>query len=198
MNKIVRIAFAFVVVALIYYSMEGGKSDDHEKSVLAERAKKEDYLRTGSESPFVKSGKEMGALSYFPIHEAYKVTARVEFVETRQMVRLGNSDGSVTNYLKYAWLHFKLHDQEQKLVVLKPQFGVGYFLAFTDATSAESTYGGGRYLDIGEIKGDRHTLDFNMAYNPYCAYSAEFSCPLPPRENALTVKVEAGEKDYGK
>lgn len=198
MNKLVRIVFAFVVVALIYYSMEGGKSDDYEKTVQAERAKKEDYLRTGSESPFVKSGEPMGELSYFPIDPAYKVNARVERIETRQVVRLGNSDGSVTNYLKYARLHFQLHGTDAQLIVLKPQFGVGYFLAFTDATSADDTYGGGRYLDIGEIKGDRHTLDFNLAYNPYCAYSADFQCPLPPKENSLAVKVEAGEKNYGK
>jgi hypothetical protein len=198
MNKLFRIVFAFVVVALVYYSMEGDKAKDHEKYVRAERAKKEDYLRTGSESPFVKAGKKMDTLRYFPIDKSYQVTTRVELVETRQPVRLGNSDGTVTNYLRYAWLHFKLHDQEHKLVVLKQQFGVGYFLAFTDGTSGETTYGGGRYLDIGEIKGDRYTLDFNLAYNPYCAYSSEYTCPLPPKENSLSVQIAAGEMDYGK
>jgi uncharacterized protein (DUF1684 family) len=73
------------------------------------------------------------------------------------------------------------------------------FLAFGDATSARETYGGGRYLDITKTPGSTTiTLDFNQAYNPYCAYDDTYSCPLPPAENLLTVAIKAGEKNYHK
>jgi uncharacterized protein (DUF1684 family) len=71
------------------------------------------------------------------------------------------------------------------------------FLAFADATSANETYGAGRYLDLKKVPGATTvTLDFNKAYNPYCAYSDKFSCPFPPKENVLKVAVRAGEKSY--
>jgi uncharacterized protein (DUF1684 family) len=71
------------------------------------------------------------------------------------------------------------------------------FLAFGDGTSAEETYGAGRYLDIDKTQGSNTiTLDFNKAYNPYCAYSEKFSCPLPPAENLLVIPIPAGEKSY--
>ncbi|MEM7297260.1 MAG: DUF1684 domain-containing protein, partial [Bacteroidota bacterium] len=67
---------------------------------------------------------------------------------------------------------------------------------FGDETSGETTYGAGRYLDLEIGKSDQVVIDFNKAYNPYCAYFPDFTCPLPPRENLLTVVIEAGEKDY--
>jgi uncharacterized protein len=71
------------------------------------------------------------------------------------------------------------------------------FLAFADATSANETYGAGRYLDLKKVPGATSILlDFNQAYNPYCAYSDGFSCPFPPKENILTIAINAGEKKY--
>jgi hypothetical protein len=71
------------------------------------------------------------------------------------------------------------------------------FLAFGDETSARETYGAGRYLDVKKVPGSSTiTLDFNLAYNPYCAYSDGFSCPLPPKENLLSIAINAGEKTY--
>lgn len=198
MKKLKYVLIAAAIGVFLYFTFPSGNSEAHKDSVLAERANKEEYLRVNSESPFVKDNMEMRDLSYFPIDAKYKVTAKVERIDKRQQVMVANSDGSATSYLKYAWLHFRLNDEDLKLVVLKRQFGVGYFLGFTDLTSGEDSYGGGRYLDIAEIKGDRVTLDFNLAYNPYCAYSASFQCPFPPKENHLDVDVEAGEKDYRK
>lgn len=198
MKKLKYVLIAGALLAFIYFTIPKGDSREHEKFVLAERQKKEDFLRQNSESPFVKSEKEMGTLSYFPIDAKYKVTAKVERIEKRELVMVANSDGSPSRYLKYAWLYFTIEGRDLKLLVLKQQFGVGYFLGFTDLTSGEKSYGGGRYLDITGIKGDRITLDFNLAYNPYCAYAVNFQCPFPPKENHLPVAMEAGEMDYGK
>ena len=73
-----------------------------------------------------------------------------------------------------------------------------FFLAFADSTSGKDTYGGGRYLNVRQDGKNSITIDFNLAYNPYCAYNPDFACPLPPKENVLTIAIEAGEKNYGK
>jgi hypothetical protein len=70
------------------------------------------------------------------------------------------------------------------------------FVPFTDLTSGDGSYGGGRYIDVKISKGDSIILDFNKTYNPYCAYIANYSCPIPPKENDLLVRIEAGIKEF--
>ena len=72
----------------------------------------------------------------------------------------------------------------------------GYFLPFRDSTSGKTTYGAGRYIDLEPNPDGSVTIDFNMAYNPYCAYNDSYSCPLPPVENWLQIPIEAGELDW--
>jgi uncharacterized protein (DUF1684 family) len=74
------------------------------------------------------------------------------------------------------------------------------FVPFGDATSGFTSYGGGRYMDfrLQDIKNNQLIIDFNKAYNPYCAYTTGYNCPIPPKENLLTVAIPAGEKNYGK
>lgn len=197
MKKIIYALLAIILLVIGYYSVSSGEnSEDYQSDVLAERKKKENFLKSSQESPFVMAGIEMQPLDHYPIDPKYRVTASVEKIETRQFMMIRNSDGTNLRYLKYAWLYFKIDEKPQKLLVLKPVFGLGLFLGFADETSGETTYGGGRYLDLEQIKGDRLTLDFNLAYNPYCAYFSNYNCPLPPKENILKVAISAGEKDY--
>ena len=77
-----------------------------------------------------------------------------------------------------------------------PEYIDYLFLPFTDLTSGDGSYGGGRFLDTTIPKGDTIVLDFNKAYNPYCAYNSAYSCPIPPKENDLLVRVEAGVKAF--
>jgi len=199
MKKPIYLIVPIAIAALIYFTLSGGESaEEFEASVLVHRAEKEDYLRTNSGSPFVQEGIEAGDFSYFPIDKKYKVTAKVEKILKRQILMIQNSDGSSQRYLKYAWLHFEINEIPQKLLVLKSMVDSSLFLGFADDTSGDTSYGGGRYLDVGELKSDRATLNFNLSYNPYCAYSPKFQCPFPPKENILAVKIEAGERDYGK
>ena len=197
MKKLIYALLALGLMAIGYYSFsDKGSADDYAVKVRAEREKKVDFLKNSSESPFAMAGLELHPLEYFPIDPKYKVTAKVEKIDTRQFVMIRNSDGTNLRYLKYAWLSFEMEDKSQRLLVLKPMFGLGLFLGFADETSGETTYGGGRYLDLDQIKGDRITLDFNLAYNPYCAYVPNYTCPLPPKENILKVPITAGEKMY--
>lgn len=199
MRKLSYVLVGIILAMIIYFSFSGrSNSDAYEKSVWAEREKKEKYLRSSSDSPFVLRNLEMGELFYFPIDPKYKVSARVDKLESRDYMMIRNSDGTTLRYLKYAWLSFELEGTSYKLLALKPMFGVGLFLGFADGTSGEESYGGGRYLDLEEIKGDRITIDFNLAYNPYCAYAANYTCPLPPKENVLGTDIVAGEMNYSK
>ena len=104
-------------------------------------------------------------------------------------------------YVKYGEVYFTVDGKEYKLNVYQsqqlsadPEYADYLFVPFTDLTNGKSTYGGGRYLDLHIPEGQTVLLDFNRAYNPYCAYNSRYSCPIPPAENDLEVSVEAGVK----
>ncbi|MFZ9045147.1 MAG: DUF1684 domain-containing protein [Cyclobacteriaceae bacterium] len=159
------------------------------------------YLQYNDESPFNRFDVPFQMPTYFSVDAEYRVNAKVERIEKRNYQIIGTSDEKTQRYLEFAWLHFKLKNRDHKLLVLKPigLADVGFFyLAFADDTSGGLTYGGGRYLDISIGKSDKVVLDFNLAYNPYCAYVSDFSCPLPPSENILETAILAGEKDFKK
>ena len=94
-------------------------------------------------------------------------------------------------------MRFDVEAQEVSLVLYDTGHP-GYFVPYRDATSGDETYGAGRYLDIDPNPDGTVTIDFNLAYNPLCAYSDAFSCPLPPVENWLAVPIRAGERDFTK
>lgn len=190
------------VVALIIYSLQGGKSAaDYQAFIDKDRKEKEDYLKSGEGSPFVKDNLPFEGLKYFPANEKFNVRAKLEIIEEKKVVLLGTSDGKEQKYLEYAYAVFDLDEVENRLLILEsmemgPQRGQ-LFLAFADETSGIETYGAGRYLDVKKIPAATSIdLDFNLAYNPYCAYSDSFSCPFPPKENILKVAILAGEKSY--
>lgn len=190
-----------VPAALITFWLGFGSGDTeaYEQQVLEEIENRKDYLRTSAESPFKVYDVPYRDPQYYPIDRSYRVNARVERIPGRSMIQLADSEGETQAYTRFAWLYFSLQGSEQKLLVLKPlgMGNVGYlFLAFADETSAVETYGAGRYLEVEIGKSDKTVLDFNLAYNPYCAYADGFTCPLPPPENLLTVPVRAGEMDF--
>lgn len=190
------------VVALIIYSLQGGKSAaDYQSFIEKERKEKEEYLKSGAGSPFVKDNIPFEELKYFPTNEKFNVRAKLELIEEKKVILLGTSDGQEQKYLEYAYAVFNLDDVENRLLILEsmemgPQRGQ-LFLAFADETSGIETYGAGRYLDVKKVPAATTIdLDFNLAYNPYCAYTDSFSCPFPPKENILKVAILAGEKSY--
>src|SRR4029077_12782195 len=115
--------------------------------------------------------------------------------------------GKTKRFFKYGLLSFSLHGSllhlfvyQSEALMKKEEMKEYLFVPFGDATSGFESYGGGRYIDlsISAIKKNRVILDFNKAYNPYCAYASGYNCPIPPLENLLTVPIVAGEKNYGK
>ena len=189
------------VAAILFYSILGSDSGDQTYALEVAEVRKErvNFLKSSEQSPFKLTGQKMYPISYYPIEKSYRVNARLERIQTIERINITNSDGTSDTYQKYAYALFELKNLPCELLILKPVgFGIPntFFTAFADETSGNQTYGGGRYLDLEIGKSDRITIDFNLAYNPYCAYVGDYSCPLPPPENVLSVAVEAGEKDY--
>lgn len=144
-------------------------------------------------------------LNYFETDNSFRLKAKLVREFNDQKINFETSSGKVKTYLRYGRLEFKLGGKSYSLVAYKSQplpqpdkYDDLLFIPFRDATSGKETYGAGRYLSIWIPKGtDRVLLDFNMAYNPSCAYGTDrFSCPIPPKENRLAVEVRAGEKNY--
>ncbi len=156
----------------------------------------------------VVTGKDRALLQFFPIDPGFRVTARFEKLEDAPWFNMETSGAVKKIFRVYGFLHFSLHDTLCKLSVYQSKQLMGsseyadyLFLPFTDKTSGESTYDNGRYIDltIPELEAVTYLLDFNKAYNPYCAYiSNKYNCPVPPKENDLPVAVRAGEKTFGK
>ena len=158
------------------------------------------------ESPLdEKDRKEFTGLNFYPVDPDYIVKA--EFVRTpaEAPFAMKTSTERLPIYVKYGELYFKLNGKELKLNVYQnqelvedPEYFDYLFLPFTDKTNGNSTYGGGRYLDLRIPDSKEVVLDFNKAYNPYCAYSGKYSCPVPPEENDLDVEIFAGVKSFDK
>ncbi len=110
-------------------------------------------------------------------------------------VRVQTSDGQERVYHRAGTARFSVNGVEVASTLYDTGHS-GYFIPFRDATSGKTTYGAGRYLDIEPNDDGTVTIDFNLAYNPYCAYNEAYSCPLPPVENWLSVPIAAGEKDF--
>lgn len=190
------------VVAIAFYAFKGTESDaEYTKKILNERTERERYMTSSAASPFANSATEFKGLSYYPPNEKYRVMATLTPVDVKKVRTLDTNDGDEIKFQEYAYATFELDGHKNRLLILEvmemgPSHGT-LFLAFGDKTSAEETYGAGRYLDVKKAPGS-HTieLDFNLAYNPYCAYIDHYSCPFPPSENLLPIPIKAGEKKY--
>lgn len=141
-------------------------------------------------------------LAYFEPNEALIIETAVErFPSTEPMIEMETSTGDVRPYRRWGRITFEVDGAAANLTIYSDIYGHEFFLPFRDATSGQETYGAGRYLDnhrpgLWDLGNGRFKLDFNYSYNPYCAYSRYYSCPLPPRENWLSVPVRAGEKNF--
>ncbi|MGV7106440.1 DUF1684 domain-containing protein [Flavobacterium sp. U410] len=142
-------------------------------------------------------------LDFYPISEKFIVKATFVKAKKEKSFKMKTSTSRTPMYIKYGELHFELEGKSMVLNVYKnielskkPGFKDYLFLPFLDLTNGETTYAGGRYLDIVIPKSKEVILNFNKAYNPYCAYNHNYSCPLVPRENDLDIAIEAGVKKF--
>lgn len=201
-TRYLLIGLVLIVLAVLALTFFTGKEtpsdtispDMYRQQIRRERQKKDDFYRSNADSP-IPDKAHFAGLAYFDPDLTYRVTARLEpFADKTQKLVVTLSDGSEEVYEKYARAVFSLHDTLCRVLILKHEGTLS--ILYKDATSGHETYGGGRYIDLSpETLVDNHAvIDFNAAYNPYCAYAPQYACPLPPAENTLSVAVKAGEK----
>ena len=144
---------------------------------------------------------------FFKIDSTFRVKCFFTKTNSPSTFNIPTVDGKQKEYFKYGILSFEIKGEKLQLNVYQslalmriPKYKNYLFVPFKDFTSGKETYGGGRYLDIEttDIQTDVVILDFNKAYNPYCAFGDGFSCPIPPNKNHLKVQIEAGEKNFKK
>lgn len=157
-----------------------------------------DSLFRSPASPLLPAAREeFEGLSYFDYDTSLVFRVRVRPELARDTFGMVTSTGEVRPFIRYGLFRFETEGPAHTLVALK-SVGPGsegrLFVPFQDGTSGQSTYGGGRYLDIDEAPDGIYTLDFNQAYHPYCVYNPQYSCPIPPSENRLRLPVTAGER----
>lgn len=140
---------------------------------------------------------------FYPIDEKYFVIAEFVRTENEKPFAMKTSTDRLPMYEKYGELHFSLEGKPLKLNVYrsldlskKEAYKENLFLPFSDTTNGDETYLGGRYIDLKIPQGNTMAIDFNQAYNPYCAYNHKYSCPAVPQENVLDVAVRAGVKKF--
>jgi uncharacterized protein (DUF1684 family) len=145
---------------------------------------------------------------FYPVNSEYKVTASVQKLPGQKFFSLPASDGKSKQAIKYALITFKLMGKDYQLYAYQlstllnsEDYKDNFFIPFTDLSSGKTSYGGGRYIDFvtSDISPDGSlVIDFNKAYNPYCAFREGYSCPIPPSENDLPVEIMAGEMTFNK
>jgi uncharacterized protein (DUF1684 family) len=142
-------------------------------------------------------------LSFYSVDAEYRVKAKFKKIKNGQPVKMPTTGSRTPSYRPYGTLKFKLKGKKCTLTLYqnaepnRPELKNYLLLAFTDLTSGFDTYGGGRYLDFSINNMYKEVIiDFNYCYNPYCAYSDKYSCVIPPLENHLPIKIEAGVKKF--
>ncbi len=159
------------------------------------RAEKDEFFRSSPQSPLTpEQRRSFAGLRYFEPDPALDLAVEVEKLPEPELVDIQTSTGEVQRYERFGRFAFTVGGQPAALTVFRGEHG--YFLPFADSLAGTETYGAGRYLEPEELPDGRFAIDFNLAYNPYCAYNEQWSCPLTPAENRLKVPIRAGEKVF--
>lgn len=191
------ITFLFLLVSL------NGFAQSYQEQIAKHReAYKEDFIKD-SRSPLKKD--DLQNLHFYDADSTYRFSAEIKLLKNEKVFKMPTFNGSSSDYYRYAHVNFSLNGKTIQMTLYRsvslasnPVYKDHLFLPFTDETNNKETYGGGRYIDLDakEIRDNRIEIDFNKAYNPYCAYSDGYRCPVPPEENDLQLAIKVGEKLY--
>jgi uncharacterized protein len=159
------------------------------------RREKDQFFKTDRHSPLTTEQKRsFQGLKYFAENPDLALELEVEEFPQKDEIQIQTSTGDVQEYQRYGRIHFNVEGQAVELTLYTSESG--YFLPFVDALANTETYGAGRYLEPEALGAGRFAVDFNTAYNPYCAYNEFWSCPITPFENRIKVPIRAGEKNF--
>jgi uncharacterized protein len=162
-------------------------------SLTEMRRQKDEFFASSPHSPLTpEQQKEFKSLAYFTEAPELRFVLPVECFEDGQMIQIETSTGDMRVYQKFGRIRFQVEGQPAELTIYADEHG--FFLPFVDSLAGSETYPAGRYLEPEPLPDDHLLVDFNLAYNPYCAYNERWSCPLTPFENRLRIPIRAGEK----
>jgi uncharacterized protein (DUF1684 family) len=157
------------------------------------RAEKNEFFGHDPQSPLTaQQKKDFHGLNYFPENPSLRLEVKAEALPAKERVEMQTSTGEVQVYFRHGRFRFQVEGQQAELTIYEADYG--FFLPFVDSLAGKETYPAGRYLEPELLPDGRFLIDFNLAYNPYCAYNEHWSCPLTPFENRLKVPIRAGEK----
>lgn len=170
----------------------------YEQQIAARRAEIDRFMRESSESPIVESQRAtFPPLPYYAVNQEYRIPAALAIAPPGDVMEMPTSTGQRRRMRRIGTLEFTLKDTPLKLTAFAEESDTALmrlFVPFYDRTNGTETYPGGRYLDLERTATGIYDLDFNRAYSPYCHFNPKYDCPVPPRENRLTIPVRAGEK----
>jgi len=178
------------------------KPEDQEtwaRALARLRQEKDDYFRTGRGSPLSEGERAtFHGLKYFDPDPAFRFETKLERYANPDALMVSTSKGTRQLFNRVGYFDLTIDGKPVRLHAYQSaeRDDPSIFVPFRDATSGKESYGAARYLDLPVEHNDEYAVDFNYAYNPFCAYSEEYVCPLPPQENWLSVPVRAGEMKY--
>jgi uncharacterized protein (DUF1684 family) len=159
------------------------------------RRAKDEFFATDPNSPLTPEQQEnFQALTYFAENPALRLDIAIQPFAEQELIELPTSTGDIKSYTRYGRFSFFVDGKEVQLTLFGSSHG--FFLPFVDSLAGSETYDAGRYLDPEQLSDGKFLIDFNLAYNPYCAYNENWNCPIPPAENRLDVPIRAGEKNF--
>lgn len=161
----------------------------------AMRAEKDDFFGNHPQSPLTREQKrEFKGLNYFEENPALRLEVPVQEFPGHETIEMQTTTGDVQTYERFGRFGFTVDGQTAELTIYRGPHG--FFLPFVDSLAGQETYPAGRYLEPEQLPDGKFLVDFNQAYNPYCAYNEAWSCPITPFENRLKVPIRAGEKIF--
>jgi len=166
--------------------------------IQAVHSAKDSLLRYGTDSPLPAAQRaDFAGLDYFPVDLRFRLAGELHIYGRRQQIQVSATDGTSIAMERFGRFVAQLEGKPFWLEVHRSLENNELFIMFKDATNGQSTYSGGRYAALSRLDNLTYILDFNTAYNPYCAYDSAYVCPLPPAQNYLTFEILAGEQTYG-
>jgi len=202
-----RIFLALIILFITFQFVSCGRKYTPEqlkyiKRIEEFRAEKNEFMKNSQESPFVRDkNAEFHPLKYYPINPDFVFESKLYRNAVPDTITIFGTKGEARKAVRFGFVKINYKSKEYKVNIYKgttPDSAVYYTIWFTDKTTGDETYGVGRYLDF-DLNPDTnyvYTIDFNLAYNPYCAYSAKYSCAIPSKDDHLDLAIKAGEKKF--
>lgn len=172
------------------------------KMIEKQRTEKNDWAKNDPTSPFNKKGKvEFHDLNYFDVDPSFLFKSMLYEYEPKDTVTIYGTKGEPRKTIRYGYVVITYQSKQYKINVYQGTTAGGetyYSIWFTDKTTDKESYGVGRYIDFEKVDdpNNEYEIDFNVAYNPYCAYSPNYSCAIPTKEDYIPIEIKVGEKKF--